>query len=513
MLKRSLFLLIILSLYTVNAAQDESTPTPTPTPDVPGYILGWEAVSLYPAALRFDLTIGRSADQIQSVILTVEIEGQPLDIIEIDVEEDALRSGDFVELVYLYELSTGNAPPFLSIVEYTWLVSLVEDENQVEVPGALLFVDPRFQWDEVEDDNIDVTLIFPVDALDSTNVVDDLRPVYNLLIESTGERAAFQFLLFPNDAPRNPCSLNEDDEPTITEPRTETDLTCEDAVLAQIFAERDATPVNVDFSDPEATNRQFLEQMIPSFYNDLWNNPNIPDWFRMGLLNFYLPVTRFGDLALLRSAARGNRLVTLNQLASSEPALRDVQSNGMVIFLADRFGVQTLFDFANTAGDTESFDTLYQDTFDSTLDALVPSVNNWLFTRSAENAFNYTPYQPTTPTPTPTESLTPFPPTPTDTPTATATITPTATVTGFLSATPLPTLTPSLTNTPRPPSITPRPAGSLLDPTATPIPTQNSSSDDAQVQQIGLLVAVAGGLLFIIAVLVAFIRGRTPKAE
>lgn len=513
MLKRSLLLLIILSLYTVNAAQDDNTPTPNPTPDVPGYILGWEAVSLYPAALRFDLTIGRSADQIQSVILTVEIEGQPLDIIEIDVEEDTLGSGDFVELVYLYELSTGNAPPFLSVVEYSWLVSLVEDENQVDVPGALLFSDPRFQWDEVEDEAIDVTLIFPADALDASNVLDDLRPVYDLLDQSTDRGTAFQFLLFPDDVPRNPCSLNENDELTITEPRTETDLICENAVLAQIFAERDATPVNVDFSDSEATNRQFLEQMIPSFYNDLWNNPTVPEWFKTGLLNFYLPVARFGDLALLRSAARGNRLVTLDQLPASEPALRDAQSNGIVIFLADRFGVQTLFDFANATGDAESFNALYEETFGSTLDSLVPSVSSWLFTRSAESAFNYTPYQPTTQTPTPTESLTPFPSTPTNTPTATATITPTATVTGFLSATPLPSLTPSLTNTPRPPSITPRPAGSLLDPTATPIPSQGSSNDEAQLQQIALLVAGAGGLLFIVALLVAFIRGRTPKAE
>jgi hypothetical protein len=142
----------------------------------------------------------------------------------------------------------------------------------------------------------------------------------------------------------------------------------------------------------------------------------------------------------------------------------------MTLYMAQRIGFPALFDIARNDTTTASipFSQRYQNAMNAPLDALLPTINNWIFTLQATSAASVTIYGDPTPLPSATPSETPFPPTPTDTPTNTATPTPTPTVTGVLTATPIPSLTPTHTVAVTP-SITPRPAG-FRDP-APPLPT------------------------------------------
>jgi hypothetical protein len=169
----------------------------------------------------------------------------------------------------------------------------------------------------------------------------------------------------------------------------------------------------------------------------------------------------------------------------------------MVLYLADRIGVQGLFDLALV--DAEDFATAYERAIDTPLTAFIPAWSQWIFSRSAESLYGITPYQPPTALPSPTEtpSATPTPtstPTPTFTPSLTASLTPR----GVRTYTPPLTVTPSQTPPPPPPTVTPRPPGSLQALTPTPTALQVTlAQPSVQAGAITFLLLLLGLLVFL----------------
>ncbi|MBC7870308.1 MAG: hypothetical protein H7Y09_05665, partial [Chitinophagaceae bacterium] len=330
--------------------------------------------------------------------------------------------------------------------------------------------------------------------------------VYNLLAQNRGERPDFNVILFNDALPISPCSEGENGTLVVTDLQTGDDYVCDPSRLESIFASIGYAPLQSATFDRADLEDKLVSFMVERFYPALWLNNRMPDWFKFGLTQFYLPRGKPGYLALLQSVARGNRLYTLSEMeaGSAEDEIWQAQSYGMVLYIAHQVGVDRLFGLANIAEESTSFAETYQQVVGLSLNTLLPNMGNWIYTDTAQSDFFYTPYLAATSQPTPSRTITPFPPTATYTPSATATDTPTVTVTGILSATPLPSLTPSATGTAAPASVTPRPASSLYTPTPLPIATvQNADSGSNNTLALGVI-----GLIFLVFVILTIIYLR-----
>ncbi|MFW5691666.1 MAG: hypothetical protein ACOCXZ_04140, partial [Chloroflexota bacterium] len=207
-----------------------------------------------------------------------------------------------------------------------------------------------------------------------------------------------------------------------------------------------------------------IDFIVRDFYSPLWEGRAVPEWFRAGLVAFYQPQDKLNLALRARSQARNAGLIPLARmddpaLIAADPLAWQAQAYMMVLYIADSAGTSGLYELAS-GGDPAAGVPFAQDYLRITgqpLDALLPALQNWVFSAEAERHAGLFLYAGPTEAPSPTLTVTPFPLTATNTPTATTTATPTPTVTGFLTATPLATITPSPTITPGTPTITPLP--------------------------------------------------------
>ncbi len=494
------FIILLLSVSGVVKAQNDDQ-TPSPTPDVPAFLYDWEVQNFYPAAMRFNIVIDRTVEEIQQLVLIIQLnEAITLPIVP---EQAAVFSDEFTEISYLWEIPLEDVPPFYSLINYSWLVTTQLD-GTAGISSSFLFRDPTQEWIEDRDDISGLNILKTENDVSPEDIRETMSPILTLLTENTGEARQIDVLLVEEDFQFTSCETNEDDDLVIIDTRFEVEIPCSQDIVEESLARSTYELFQLDYTDLRELQSVLTDYAVSQFYPELWQNVVVPTWFRNGLRDFYNVDVSARDLVTLQSAARNGNLITLNQIDNSSDLLRDVQERAMVLYIADQIGVDRLFEFANEASSTDNFARLYEETVDAPLSAIVSSIETWLFENSTEADFFYVPYLSTTATPTATISNTPFPPTATVTSTATNTPTVTPSVTGVLSATPLPTLTNTLTPLPRRPTVTPRPAGSSIDPTA--VPVQTSSSDDNQ--QISPELLLLGSGIFIILALIIFVFTR-----
>lgn len=499
----------------LSAVQPVLAQEPTPERTTPDYIYNWTARLFYPAAVLFELVVDRPQAEISALTLILQIEGrtEPL-VIEVPPAEAAYFSDTYTNLAYIWEIPESDVPPFLSDVTYSWRILTVRDGVAITV-DTFTFTDVRAEWIEDQDPDGQLNLIVPAGSQLPRTVRQTVRALYDLLARHTGLEPSFNIALFNNALPANPCEFNDVGEAVIFEPLTERELVCDPAVIETTFSKLGYSVLQIPADTRAAVVPALTRFYLPHFYESAWRSPDVPEWFREGLITFYLPGNKSAVLDTLRSTSRSGSLLSLSEMnaGATGNALWDAQSYGMVLYIASQAGIDGLIDLANRAGQAESFTTLYRDVMEHGIETLLPSVSTWIFTTRAALDFGYVPYQAETATPTPTRTSTPtatHTPTATLTATATASLTLTPTVTGFLSATPLPSLTPTLTNTPAPPSVTPRPAGSLID-TPTPQPTtDNQIAIDGETLAAGIVAAifVILGVMLVIYLRILNKRGR-----
>lgn len=509
---RWMYLAIVAVLCVVQPALAQE---PTPERTTPDYIYNWTARLFYPAAVLFELVVDRPQAEISALTLILQIEGrtEPL-VIEVPPAEAAYFSDTYTNLAYVWEIPVQDAPPFLTDITYSWRILTARDGVAITV-DTFTFTDVRVEWIQDEDPDGRLNLIVPTGSQPPRTVRQSVQALYDLLARDTGLEPVFNIALFNNALPANPCEVNDAGESVIFEPLTERELVCDPAVIEASFSKSGYSVLQLPADTRVAVVPALTRFYLPRFYESAWRSPDVPEWFREGLINFYLPGNKSAVLDTLRSTSRSGSLLSLSNMSIADTgnALWDAQSYGMVLYIASQMGVDGLIDLANRAGQDVPFSELYRDTMGRGIETLLPSVSTWIFTSRAALDFGYVPYQPETATPTPTHTSTPTStptPTATFTATATASLTPTPTVTGFLSATPLPSLTPTPTNTPAPPSITPRPAGSLID-TPTPQPVSGSQLViDGETLAVGAVAAifVILGIMLVIYLRILNKRGR-----
>ena len=501
MIKKLLILIVVLCMGSPILAQEGETPTPppspelvfptetpivtttpsitptlgtptatlTPRPDVPDYIYDWHEELLYPVVVYFFLVIDRPLTDFQDIqlVMTVEGETEPRILQLADLRPFITVSDFYTEFKVIWQIPLQNPFPFNALVSYEWQITVSETEI-TRVPGVFAYTNPQTEWVLDVDPQNRLDLLIPVTEITADQIRRRINPLYDQLSQNTGLTPRFRFVLQNDDYHFDPCVDTE----VIESIEGDIEVQCNTTVLSTVISRLGYTPLMGQTS----LTTPIISTMIEAFYAPLWSVSDLPAWFKQGISMLYLQTDKQSALETVKSASRTNTLFTLDQMNISDERsdLWRSQSFVMTLYMAHRIGFPALFQIArgNTNNGTPAptlFNQTYQTAMGAPLEALLPTVNNWIFTDQAQSAASASIYAEPTPIPSATPSETAFPPTPSDTPTNTPTNTPTATVTGVLTATPLPSLTPTISPTPRPATITPRPAG-FRDP-APPLPT------------------------------------------
>lgn len=500
MIKRVIICLWLVGLALAGGVRGQE---PTAQPEQ-NYIIQWGSEIIFPQAIRFEIVLARPLSEIAVLTLTLEPAGRPAVAVEIDRATAAIVREPFSDLAYLWPVSPGEPLRLSQEVRYAWQV-VTRAGEVARVEDEFTFTDPRVIWAQQEGEPF--SLAIPAEGLEAPgNVLGRLRrelqPVYDLLAAQTGRNESFNLAVYTT-VPAG-CARAADGSPVAVGPDSRTEIPCNPAAAEAIFR---ASGLDVVQSDSPGVNG-IRDAVVAYWTRQFYGWSNAPDWFAVGMAAFYSPAPHSGDLALLQTAARSDRLLTADALALSPPAADQelwlAQSRGLVRYLAGRLGVAGLFRLARAAAEAESFEAVFTAEAGTTVSALLPDFRRWLFSDSAPRDFRFTLYEAATPTPTPTRT-----PTLTLTPTPTPTLTPpppTATDTppGFVpTLTPLPSPTASRTPTTAPASVTPRPPGSLNTPTPVVVSPVEVFRTPA-----GILGLVSIGLLVIAILVVIFAGGR-----
>jgi hypothetical protein len=333
-----------------------------------------------------------------------------------------------------------------------------------------------------------------------SRLMTDLQPVYASLAQNTGQDLSLNLLVYTDAFPPG-CTQNDENQPVARGPVSGIEIPCDESLANVIFRASGYELLQSMSSNLNQIEIVVTAAMVARFYEIAWQGKAVPDWFQVGLKQFYAPNLKSSLYPTLMRMARNNGLLPLDGSGSANNDLWQTQNYGLVLYIADQIGVPSLFRLANVDADT--FAAAYQAAMGKPLSTLLNDWERWIFTDRAVAAFSFTAYQAATATPTATRTLSPTP-----TATATSTVTPTftPTVTGVLSATPSPTRTPTRTLTPEPATRTPRPAGSLNTPT--PVPTQAVNPISGLSSPVTALGILTIGLVLIAVFALFLLRPR-----
>lgn len=496
------------------AAQD-----PSPTPLEAGVIFNQSAHVLFPSGLEFRLSLASPKEMVISGTLVLEqasgyraeyalILPDPVTPAEgktptpNDVVGGQVDTTDIVKLItftspedspkpfepinYRWEIETGGLDPQTSIVADQVLFQPAQTEEWQFLGEAPL----SFTWYNA---NLGVAVLR-----------DELLPIYDLLKQHTRLQPAFHFALFEADFAF--CQAVTDPETNETRQTVvgNDTLPCQMTDYTDLLAQSDYLLVWTPQNDFDGRLNILLDQIFDGFYGEYWSGHTVPNWFKVGLGQFYRRSNGLQALAFAQNAAALDQLLPLNALASDpiegQELLWRSQSYLFLLYLADQYGADTPFKVAQAIPDATTFDAAVETVTGQALTADYRAFLSWVDSSAAEVAALWNPYLPTTPTVTPSATATLVLPSRTPTNTPTASITPSSTsLIGRLPTIP--------TNTPTIPPIvtasnTPLPAGSNL-PTVVPTAAPSGSNQDSGGSNLP-----CGGSALIVPALGAIVASR-----
>jgi hypothetical protein len=496
---RYLWLLLTVLFLIPGRILAQGDPTPQPEQR---FISGWTAEVIFPAAVRFTVTVSLPASELASAALELKTaEGQIIPV-AVDLAEAVVIGNPYSTLAVLWP-TAAEGPVLFSEVRYRWQVTSNANVT-ARVEEGFIFRDTRLEWlpDAAQvGERLRVTVPAGLGRTALAAIQMGLQGTVERLAGEVGPVSA-AYIVYPADVPP---ACPRDGQPTVTGLISGVAVACDDADFAAIFRASGLKALTAPALNSEDVLRTLVEALVSQAYGSVWPVDTVPAWFESGLAEFYVPASKTDQMAVLLNAARTRGLLPLERLdaAQVDDPLAQAQAYGMVLFLADRLGVDGLLELARGLGNAESFAAAYQAVVNHPLDTLVAELEAWLFTPDAAAAFAYRIDLPVTATPTPSRTPTP---THTLTPTASPTVTPTATVTGVLTFTPVATTTFTRTPTPAPATRTPRPAGSLN----TPVPTlANTAPTVGGISTVTLSLLILGAAAGLVVLVVVFGRRRS----
>lgn len=485
-MKNPLFAIVILLCLPLFALSQDADPTLTAD-----NLYDWSAEVYFPQEIDFTLTARMRESEIASLNLSISYRGVDPTQISIDPATITITALGGV-FRYRWDIPQNNPPPLFSRVRYTWDILTVEGLSYT-VTDDLDFVDQRVNWVQANDRQSQVNIYHAFNQLDADDIRNGIRATYDALFANSEDRPIYTLLVYPENVNIG-CNLTEEDEPIIRIRGAEgfEEITCDMSLANRIYIQGEFIVFNQISIDQ--LQQTIINLLTREYYLKQWGDVTVPDWFLEGIQQFYDPRTKLAALNLAQQKSRSDDLLTMNDLETlpddETRVLWDAQSIGMILYLADTIGVQSLFEFADSISNYGTFEEAYENNVGQPLDLLILSWRDWLFRPSSQQDYEYNPYLPDTPTPTAT---------------ATSTNTPTATFTPSKTPNVTPTPRPTITPIPPPPSITPLPAQSFsvqpTDAPPTPIPEdpqQQFAVDEGLLTRVALGGAVILGLLMLL---------------
>lgn len=511
MLEKSKLIFVLLLTIVLALPVHAQDTNPTPQPEQ-GFIIRWSQEIVYPAGIRFEVTVG--LPELQSATLVIQPEDRAEVTIPVDLNTAIFVGGDNPQIEYFWEFPQNNPPLLFRDITFRWQVSAANNQT-ARIDDQFTFFDARVNWlrDVEIGDNIRLTLpnTVPDNATPIYNRTgieqfrSDLNQVADLLIVNLGAIPDFNSLIYTGEL-KPECVTNAQAELVAVNPISKQEMPCDPATAEAILATSGYGLLQSPTTGLETIQMMVVDVLTRQSYGERWTGKNVPEWFQVGLGLFYSPALKSELSTPLAAAARTGSLLRLDDMSvrpvdRQRADLWQAESYGLVVYIASQIGTEGLFRLANI-GEAESFDAAYQAALGKSPAVLVGDFGRWLFTDAGLGAFSFTPYQEATFTPTPSRTPTA---TLTRTATTTLTLTTTPTVTGVLSLTPLPTRTLTRTPTAAPATATPRPAGSLNSPTPTPVPPITPQAQNTLA--LGVLLFL-GGLVLVAIIALLLTRPR-----
>ena len=432
----------------------------------PQFFIRWNAAPVFPQGMYFELEAVVPED-VGITFLTLTLEADNRDPVQVRVpttdETLVTREQERLTVEYIWLFQTADVVPELfSTVRYEWSMGTTTSDRTDVGAGEVVFEDQRVFWRRTTDDTLGVTLLHPQEGVDGERVLSIVDDAWRLMEANTAPIGERTVLFYTEGLPMG-CLTTESGNPVAANLDFDISIPCEPTIIEAVY-ERTRLIVFDEVTGSRDAADRVLVWAVDEFYRDLWAEADAPRWFRAGLTELYRPIKTQGVLSATLLAARSGDLLSLDALTTPPDApppmfeLWQAQSYGLVIYMAERHGLDAVYELAGTVGDYESFQMAYEAITGESLSALYVAWEAWLFSDEAVRVYNVDIYG--RPTLTPTRVLSDTP-TWTPLPTLTATLTPTITLT--------PTVT--LTPTPLPPTVTVTPRSARDVFTATPTPT------------------------------------------
>ena len=521
MVKRSLTILLTvwMCFSWVQDSYAQDTTTPPATVARPARLLT-TATSLFPQGIYFQLQVDLPSDlTVESLNLLIQPLDQPATRLSIPLENnvEVSVSEGFVFANVVWDV-TDNPPPLFDSINYTWEVQL-SDGTEVDETTQMIFVDQRVEWDIAHSESIPLKVAIASGGGSANRAVEEFQLMHALLENYLGELSTppFNFAYYRETFGEG-CTQNAEGLNRILLNELAIELPCEPAQAYALYRASNFESVALSPFGYSAIQTHLTEQLIERAYAPYWAGQSVPSWFRYGLTELVNPAVEPTFLGDLLEATRTEQLFTLDEmnrrLLKDDPRydLWRAQSFGLVVYLAEQYGLEALFELSRTIANYESFEVAYQTIIGESLQSLLPTWELWILTPNVPTTFRVNFYLSATATPTSTATATDIPPSPTATFTSTATATATATLPSAVLR-----LTVSPTDTPIPATatVTPRPASAIFTATPSSTPTNAPfavSLDDTQRQQairifVGMMVT-AIMLLVGAGIINLFRRGR-----
>ncbi|NPV65601.1 MAG: hypothetical protein HPY64_00485 [Anaerolineae bacterium] len=422
---------------------------------------------LFPAVVRFFVSLEQGAAAPQTALLTLMQEGRTLFVDQVDLVVHSEETATTWR--YDWPIPPEGAPKLFVPVSYRWTLADAAGVQQ-EAEGEFLFAPGSADFRHGGEPPLSFSVVDS--SLNLRMARQAVLPAYALMSTQTALEPAFRWAVLPSgfafcvsiiDANGNPASVVLAPAPK-EEPAA---YPCREEDAERLFAESGYQILRRRTVGLLPFENELVDAMFEAFYGQYWAERDVPSWFRAGLRQ-YLHVNP-DPLAIryLQVEGRADRLFNAAQM-QSEPVeadrqLWEAQAYSLVLYLADRYGAEAPLTLARgviEGGWAQGFSELVG----GDLEALMAGWERWLYTDAAARAGGWTLYMPATATPTPTRTVTPVPLTaiPPASVTMLPTLATTLTPTGVMTHDVMPVLTTApavstATNTPRPP-------GSLTQP-------------------------------------------------
>ena len=431
-----------------------------------GTVLDYSAEVVYPAVVRFMITVDLPFDTVRSVALEVTQDGSALRSGALNVSDVLLSSEPLTQFLYAWPLNPNAAPELFAPLNYRWTITGT-DGMVLNAEGEVLFA-PTPEWRASGEAPLRFAVADPV-----LNVVAARQAVlaaYTRMQTQTERAPEFAWAPLARGFQFCETITTDEGEQSVVQSVNETAYPCTEEAGEALLTANGYQILHRQGAGLLPFENELVDVMFEVFYAGIGPDPNTAGWFRAGLRQLYHLTPDPLALRQVQLVARADRLLDPEAMARrpDDPqvqALWEQQAYTLVLYLADRYGADAPF---TLAGQT-NFNAALRDLTGGDLAGLIPDWERWLFEPGAEFAAAWTVYLPLTPTPTPSRTPSPLPPTATATltasPTLPPTLTPTPTSRVIQVASPLPTYTP-VTASPPTPTNTPRPAGSLDQPAA-----------------------------------------------